>query len=79
MIKIKAIRYLIFNIEIVFIKLKQIFIKVLFLKQFNLKYYIWIEINILIYIISKNFSQLVNLSQSYLKAYFLKKMILVKI
>lgn len=46
-------RFLTFKVRIIFIQLKQIFIKAPILQYFNLKYYIWIETNASSYTINR--------------------------
>ena len=48
------------------------------LQHFDLKYIIWIEIDILGYAIGSELSQLTNLGWWYLVIYYSKKMILAK-
>ena len=48
-----------FNAKKTFNCLKQIFIKTLILQHFNLKYYIWIKIDVSRYIINKVLSELI--------------------
>lgn len=50
---IENIKFQIFKTRIAFIKLRQVFIKVLIFWYFNPKYYIQIEINTLSYVINK--------------------------
>lgn len=57
--------FLTFKTRLVFVKLKQTFIKALILHHFDLEYHICVKINVLSYIINKAFYQLIlnNLGQ----------------
>lgn len=79
-INIKTIRFFTFEANVTFTQLKQVFIKVLILQYFNLKYYIWIRTDIFCYTKSEILSQLISNDLSYLRliAYFLKKKIVIK-
>lgn len=50
--------FFIFKVRLAFIKLKQIFIKILIFYYFNLEYYIWTKINISKYVIDEILNQL---------------------
>ena len=66
--------------RLAFTKLKQAFVKILIFHHFDLKYHIWIKINILGYAIGEVLSELVlnDLGQWHPIAFFSQKMILTK-
>lgn len=67
------------EVKLAFLWLKQAFIKALIFYHFDLKYYIWIEIDIFGYIISGIFSQpILKSGQWHFIPFFFKKMILAK-
>lgn len=69
--------FLTFEARLAFVKLKKVFIKALILYYFDLKYYIYIETNLLDYDISRIFNQLTlnDLSRQYLVIFYYKKII----
>lgn len=77
--KFKNSTFLTNNTKQAFVKLRQMFIKLLIFNYFDLKCYIWIEINISTYTIYDILNQLTSdIGQQNPIAYFFQKIILTK-
>ena len=78
--KMLGLDFFIFGAKLVFTKLRQAFVKALFLHHFDLEHYIRVETDVLNYAISGVFSQLTSedLGRWHLVAFFSQKIILAE-